>query len=213
MGLKKTHGVSASDFTGIDPCRKQPIYIYIHIHSIPRINLKASIFTRTWILNAIFWVYFSCSHLGLAQSRNFGPWGMIYTALTLWLHLTFECQRWFDDCTYVFLFFPYVPTCSNMFQHVPTCSIWHLHSHALTLKGFTAAESQAPWGQGNVEPSAESRAPGHNVAEWLPAPVPGHLMWMCSMENPKNHMDNLMIFIDDLMGFWMVLDGFDGIWG
>jgi len=33
------------------------------------------------------------------------------------------------------------------------------------------------------------------------------------MENPKNHMDNLMIFIDDLMGFWMVLDGFDGIWG
>ena len=109
--------------------------------------------------------------------------------------------------------FQHVPTCSNMFQHVPTCSIWHLHSHALTLKGFTAAESQAPWGQGNVEPSAESRAPGHNVAEWLPAPVPGHLMWMCSMENPKNHMDNLMIFIDDLMGFWMVLDGFDGIWG
>ena len=104
-------------------------HIYIHIHSIPRINLKASIFTRTWILNAIFWVYFSCSHLGLAQSRNFGPWGMIYTALTLWLHLTFECQRWFDDCTYVFLFSPYVPTCSNMFHMT-------LAFTCINLKGF-----------------------------------------------------------------------------
>jgi hypothetical protein len=36
------------------------------------------------------------------------------------------------------------------------------------------------------------------------------------MENPKNHMDNLMIFLDDLMGFWMgfwmVLDGFGWFW-
>jgi hypothetical protein len=42
------------------------------------------------------------------------------------------------------------------------------------------------------------------------------MFYMFSMENPKNHMDNLMIFIDDLMGFWMgfwmVLDGFGWFW-
>ena len=172
MGLKKTHGVSASDFTGIDPCRKQPIYIYIYTYSqytkdqSQSKHIHKNLNLECYFLGVFFLLASrSCAISQFRPMRDDIHCVDPLTTSNFWmpemvwrLHIRF------------FVFFPYVPTCSNMFQHVPTCSIWHLHSHALTLKGFTAAESQAPWGQGNVEPSAESRAPGHNVAEWLPAP-------------------------------------------